>query len=790
MPEQTLQSQFQIIHENTPLPVSFELLRILFVVNGRLQTRLQDQQVNMNKSDILLINPMEEAEIFSDESFLAAVIEIPFYELLREMKTPSARFFLDSTRGVTQEITETRFILRGLLMCYTDDDERNRFQVKGLYYLLLHKLATTFSISAGQTRKTNEREEKAREILGLVWQNYRSEISLTEIAEQLYLSRSTASRLFKSFTGEDFPVYLNNLRLRMVIQELQNTDHSISDIAYNCGFSSPAVLNRSFKEKYGVSPGKYREEHPKQIRANDEKDREILRDVLETEIRLNVPQDASFLEVYIPVREGREWKGWKERLVNVGPVQVLRSASLQNQILFLQRRLNVEYVRLWSPFSDSMMIFGDREGGYNFTLLDEALDFCVDHRLKVFLDLTLRKDRQMASERREMYGLPVREHFRTITDWLQALSVLILHLRNRYHESTVRDWIFEMTFFLSDIPYYDAASYDEQMVWEKSFHVIRQIVPNCRIAGPGLIPDLDKKKEQEFIRRFAGGPCAPDIFTSGHFPYVKKGVINSIGTFDKNPDLNSFHQEIRSIRSILDDAGFKGEFWAVEYGISLANRNFLQDSCYRGATALSDILGSLDSVDTVGAFFASDLLSAFSDTMAEIAGGGGILTKSGARKPIYYAYRFISQLGNHLITMTPSCVATAYHPGDIRILCWNRKYLGPRYYLMEEDSFRADELDELLTDTDPYFMELALSGVDGEICRIRQRILNGKRSSILKKWLDMGSIEALSRDDLEYLSQTAVPEVESEITEIIDGNLRLRFRMEPNEMRMIMIQKM
>ena len=790
MADQIPQSMFQIIHESMPLPVSFDVLRILFVLSGRIRVLLEQQQTIMNRSDILLINPMEEAEIFSDEEFLAAVIEIPFYDLLKEMNVPSARFFLDSTQGVTQEITETRYIIRGLLMCCTGDMDRDRFQIRGLYYMLLHKLAAVFSISSGQARKGSEREEKAREILELVWTNYRNEISLTEIADKLFLSRSTASRLFKQYAGEDFPVYLNNLRLKMVVQELQNTDHSISEIAYNCGFSSPAVLNRIFREKYGIAPGKYREDHPKQVPSSDKQDLEMVRKVLETEMKLNVPEDMAFQEISVPVSKGQAWNGWKERLLNVGPVHTLRSASLQNQILFLQQRLNIEYVRLWSPFSDSMLIIGDRKGEYSFTLLDEALDFCVDHRLKVFLDLTLRKDRQMASERREMYGVPVKEYFRELPDWLNALSALILHLRNRYHESTIRDWIFEMTFFLSDIPYYDARSYNEQLAWEKSCDVIRKIVPNCRIAGPGLIPDLNKEREKEFVLRFAGGPYAPDIFTSGHFPYFKKGIIDSSGFYEKNPNTGFFYQEVQTLRNMLDEAGYKGEFWAVEYGISLANRNYLQDSCYRGAAALSDILGALDMVDTVGAFYASDLQNAFSDTMAEISGGGGMLTKSGARKPIYYAYRFISQLGDHLITRTPCCTATAYHAGDIRILCWNRKHLGPKYYLMEEDSFKADDLDELMTDTDPLFLDLSLSGVDGDTCRIRQRILNGKRTSILKKWVDLGSIETLSRDDLDYLSQTAVPEVVSEIVEITDGNLRLRFRMEPNELRMIMIQKM
>ena len=68
MAEQVRQSMFQIIHESMPLPVSFDVLRILFVISGRIRVLLEEQQKVMNRSDIFLINPMEEAEIYSDET--------------------------------------------------------------------------------------------------------------------------------------------------------------------------------------------------------------------------------------------------------------------------------------------------------------------------------------------------------------------------------------------------------------------------------------------------------------------------------------------------------------------------------------------------------------------------------------------------------------------------------------------------------------------------------------------------------------------------------------------------
>ena len=790
MADQIIDIGYRVFHDSCMLEASFDFLRILFVVEGSCSVSVPQEQDVMRKSDVFLLNPMEEAKIEAGEGLLAVVFEIPFFILLKETGRTSLRFYLNSSRESSAKTDQLQFILRGLLMCYLGDPEKNHYQAKGLCYLLLQRLLDDFTVSDKARSAGNERDDKTQEILRYVWTNYRSEISLTDIAERFYLSRSTASRMFKQYTGVDFPEYLKNLRLQAVLAELRNTDHSITDIALNAGFSSPAVLNRVFRETYGMAPGKYREINTvNRTDESTEPDKDKVLEILRAEDQLkNIPQ--AITKVLIPTQGGEEWSGWKNRILNVGPVISLRSASMQKQVLFLADRLNIQLIRLWSPFSDDMMVFDQRSGAYNFSLMDEILDFCVDRRLNIMLDLTIRKDRQMASEKREIYVLPLREPFRDLSAWLSALQGLLLHLRNRYHEEVIRNWVFELTDSLSDAPYHRGGNYSFAEVWEKSYELIRRIIPAARIAGPGLLPDSDMTAQTERIRRFVSSSRVPDIFTSAHFPYRKTGVIDSHGTFEKNTARDFFETETANIRKTLDSEGFRGEYWVTEYGISTSNRNYLQDSCYRAAAIVDEVLPVLDKVDAVGVFYASDLLSAFSDTMAELSGGGGLLTKNGVRKPAYYGFRFIGQLGNIRLAATGSCFASAFQNGDIRILCWNRKYLGPRYYMIDEDSFGFDEVADFLEDTNPMPMQLEITGLEENAYRIRSRIINMERGSVVKKWIELGSFENLSRDDIEYLSQTAVPEVLSEVRTPSAGRILLTMRLEINELRMIVLQRM
>lgn len=68
-------------------------------------------------------------------------------------------------------------------------------------------------------------------------------------------------RLFKSLVGETLNDYVWRARLERSANALAYQPHiSILEISLACGFSSPAVFSRAFKERFGVSPSQYRKQ--------------------------------------------------------------------------------------------------------------------------------------------------------------------------------------------------------------------------------------------------------------------------------------------------------------------------------------------------------------------------------------------------------------------------------------------------------------------------------------------------------------------------------------------------
>ncbi|MBE6611941.1 MAG: helix-turn-helix transcriptional regulator, partial [Ruminococcaceae bacterium] len=91
--------------------------------------------------------------------------------------------------------------------------------------------------------------------------HYNERITLESAAERVHLSAGYFSELFKDSTGQTFKSYLTEHRMRNACRMLANTDMSVTDICYACGFESFSNFMRIFKKYQGTSPLKFRAEN-------------------------------------------------------------------------------------------------------------------------------------------------------------------------------------------------------------------------------------------------------------------------------------------------------------------------------------------------------------------------------------------------------------------------------------------------------------------------------------------------------------------------------------------------
>ena len=95
-------------------------------------------------------------------------------------------------------------------------------------------------------------------IIGEVYQQLDEPVLVENLAKSLGYSESSFQRLLKKETGSSPKKYVQNLKLQAAKRLLQRTIRPISDIALECGFSTPSHLSTQFKRHYKETPLEYR----------------------------------------------------------------------------------------------------------------------------------------------------------------------------------------------------------------------------------------------------------------------------------------------------------------------------------------------------------------------------------------------------------------------------------------------------------------------------------------------------------------------------------------------------
>lgn len=94
--------------------------------------------------------------------------------------------------------------------------------------------------------------------LDFIQNNYKSNITLEDVAKHVNMSVTYFSKLFKKSTGIGFAKYLLSFKLKEAVVLLQTTSMSITDIALNTGFNSSQYFCKAFKIQCGTSPFQFR----------------------------------------------------------------------------------------------------------------------------------------------------------------------------------------------------------------------------------------------------------------------------------------------------------------------------------------------------------------------------------------------------------------------------------------------------------------------------------------------------------------------------------------------------
>lgn len=102
------------------------------------------------------------------------------------------------------------------------------------------------------------RQATVRHATAFINEHYRDPISVHDISVHAHTSPWHLCRLFQRQIGTTLHQYVLNLRLREALDTLARSDASITDIAYDLGFSSHSHFTDKFRRQFGMTPGAWR----------------------------------------------------------------------------------------------------------------------------------------------------------------------------------------------------------------------------------------------------------------------------------------------------------------------------------------------------------------------------------------------------------------------------------------------------------------------------------------------------------------------------------------------------
>ena len=107
--------------------------------------------------------------------------------------------------------------------------------------------------------RTAEPSDPIPEIERYLTENYTDpSMCLAKLSDRFNISESYLSHLFKNKTGQNFSVYLENLRLNEAARRLKEPGCNLSSLYLELGYNNSTTFRRAFKKRYGMAPSEMR----------------------------------------------------------------------------------------------------------------------------------------------------------------------------------------------------------------------------------------------------------------------------------------------------------------------------------------------------------------------------------------------------------------------------------------------------------------------------------------------------------------------------------------------------
>lgn len=774
-------------------------IELIYILEGTLDVFSDDQTTNLKSGDILVINSNKKHTLSASTDLLYMQLLIS-YSLFSEMFNSATILFLcNSSYDDNERYDKLRVTLRRLLNHYLErHGETGDFEYIALCYQVLDLLSIYFMVQSSDKENVEDHgkfEERIAQINNYIWANYNQPIGLKDLCDKLYLSNGYLSRFFKRNYGMSFAEYLTNIRLFHAVDDLLYTNANITKIAYDNGFANVAVFNKAFKKVYGETPSSMR-------KKNEHKDEKIkknpeIEDRLEKYLILDQPdqQDETDINVCREVCSAKQYEKmppFAGKTINIGMASELLNSEVQAHVLILKQLLDFKYVRFWNIFSQEMLIDLNAKESYNFSRLDIVIDFLLSVNLKPHIDFSMKPkyilyragDIRFFDERQEDYQ---DGEFVNPEIWQCFMEALMQHLVRRYGRQEVDTWRLEYWYAEGrrTEEYFDTFLH----LYDLTHRIAKSYSEGMEVGGFGFRLDYGDDLRMKLLERWKENHCRPDFFSAYVYNYVR-GKENDDRYAKVASDNDFYMHKLQALHDMIKQCGFTdSKIYVTEWNVTPSVRNYINDSCFRGAYLLKNTLDTYGLVDDVGYYIGTDRSLEYFDSSDMIFGGCGLLSKDSIMKPAAFAIEFMNQLYPYCVSRGKNFLISADLHDDFAIICHNQRMLSYNYFFARENELEKEHFWKYFEDRHQLSLELELKDVTPGLYQMKSYRINDNHGSIMSVWQETEYEHELSRDDIKYLRRMCEPKLTMRKVSTEGSSLEIHTELAANEILLIRIRR-
>ncbi len=240
--------------ENCPMH-THNHIELYYFISGKCRCLVEGTEYWLKPRDILAIRPMEAHTMrwYAGAPYERIGIQLPVEQLaLVDPKGELIDYLMSRPLGTDNRFTDADF---GHRLC------SDAMQSIGEGITSAGLLARAVLILS-EIKRTVERRgivprstELAARIIDYANQELFSPISLEQVSQAFYISRSQLNRIFKQNTGSTFWQYIIAKRLQAAHRRIQAGEPAML-VAEECGYTEYSTFYRAYVKRFGESPKK------------------------------------------------------------------------------------------------------------------------------------------------------------------------------------------------------------------------------------------------------------------------------------------------------------------------------------------------------------------------------------------------------------------------------------------------------------------------------------------------------------------------------------------------------